>query len=163
MSARRVERLTLAFALAAAVVVGLRAPALGAQEAPPARRAGAPARTAASAPAREVVINRESFTYQGDGRRDPYQSLMTSADVRPLLSDLRLTGVGFDPDGRNSVAIMRDLYSKAQYRVRVGQQLGRLKVTAITQRSVQFTIDEFGFSRTESLQLSRDTSAVRNP
>jgi hypothetical protein len=37
------------------------------------------------------------------------------------------------------------------------------RVAAIHQRSVQFAVDEFGFSRTESLQLSRDTSAVRNP
>ncbi len=121
-----------------------------------------PARNAA-APLREVTINRETFTYQGNGRRDPYASLMTSTDVRPLLSDLRLTGVAFDPAGRNSVAIMRDLHTKAQYRVSVGQQLGRLRVAAIHQRSVQFAVDEFGFSRTESLQLSRDTSAVRNP
>ena len=55
---------------------------------------------------------------------------MTSSDVRPLLSDLRLTGVAFDPAGRNSVAIMRDLHTKAQYRVSVGQQLGRLRVAA---------------------------------
>jgi hypothetical protein len=134
--------------------------------APGAARSGSvratPARNAA-APLREVTINRETFTYQGSGRRDPYASLMTSTDVRPLLSDLRLTGVAFDPAGRNSVAIMRDLHTKAQYRVSVGQQLGRLRVAAITQRSVQFTVDEFGFSRTESLQLSRDTSAVRNP
>lgn len=150
----------VALSAAFAPVVAQPAPAPGAV------RSGSvgatPARNAA-APLREVTINRETFTYQGNGRRDPYASLMTSTDVRPLLSDLRLTGVAFDPAGRNSVAIMRDLHTKAQYRVSVGQQLGRLRVAAITQRSVQFTVDEFGFSRTESLQLSRDTSAVRNP
>lgn len=126
---------------------------------------GAPVRSAAASPGapREVVIDRETFRYERNGRREPYASLMSSAEVRPLLSDLRLTGVAFDPDGGNSVAIMRDLYSKAQYRVRVGQQLGRLRVVAIHQRSVQFTMDEFGYSRTESLPLMRDTSAVRTP
>jgi hypothetical protein len=146
---------------ALAVTAGAQpAPAAGAAQGAPVR--ATPARRAA-VPVREVTINRETFTYQGNGRRDPYGSLMTSTDVRPLLSDLRLTGVAFDPAGRNSVAIMRDLHSKAQYRVSVGQQLGRLRVAAIHQRSVQFAVDEFGFSRTESLQLSRDTSAVRNP
>jgi hypothetical protein len=111
----------------------------------------------------EVVLQREVFSYSGSGRRDPYKSLMTSSDLRPLLSDLRLTAVAFDPDGSNSVAILRDLYSKTQYRVRVGQQLGRLRVSAIRQKAVQFTIEEFGFSRQETLPLSSDTTKVRTP
>jgi hypothetical protein len=88
---------------------------------------------------------------------------MSSSDVRPLLSDLRLTAVAFDPAGNNSVAILRDSYSKAQYRVRVGQQLGRLRVSTIRQKAVQFTIEEFGFNRQETLPLSSDTTTVRNP
>ena len=111
----------------------------------------------------EIIIQRESFAYSGNGRRDPYKSLMSSSDVRPLLSDLRLTAVAFDPAGNNSVAILRDSYSKTQYRVRVGQQLGRLRVSAIRQKAVQFTIEEFGFNRQETLPLSSDTTKVRNP
>lgn len=111
----------------------------------------------------EITIEREAFTYSGSGRRDPYKSLMSSSDVRPLLSDLRLTAVAFDPVGNNSVAILRDSYSKTQYRVRVGQQLGRLRVSGIRQKAVQFTIDEFGFNRQETLPLSSDTTKVRNP
>jgi len=113
----------------------------------------------------EITLQRETFAYSGGGRRDPYKSLMSSSDVRPLLSDLRLTAVAFDPvgAGANSVAILRDTYSKQQYRVRVGQQLGRLRVSAIRQRAVQFTIEEFGFNRQETLPLSSDTTKVRNP
>lgn len=111
----------------------------------------------------EITIQREAFDYSGGGRRDPYKSLMSSSDVRPLLSDLRLTAVAFDPAGSNSVAILRDSYSKTQYRVRVGQQLGRLRVSAIRQKAVQFTIEEFGFNRQETLPLSSDTTKVRNP
>ena len=113
----------------------------------------------------EITLQRETFAYSGGGRRDPYKSLMSSSDVRPLLSDLCLTAVAFDPvgPGRNSVAILRDTYSKRQYRVRVGQQLGRLRVTAIRQKAVQFTIEEFGFNRQETLPLSSDTTKVRNP
>lgn len=129
---------------------------------------GAPATVAKAEPKKvttptEITIERESFAYSGSGRRDPYKSLMSSSDVRPLLSDLRLTAVAFDPAGNNSVAILRDSYSKTQYRVRVGQQLGRLRVSAIRQKAVQFTIEEFGFNRQETLPLSSDTTKVRNP
>ncbi len=117
----------------------------------------------ATAPATEITLHREVFSYSGGGRRDPYKSLMSSSDVRPLLSDLRLTAVAFDPDGQNSVAILRDSFSKLQYRIRVGQQLGRLRVSAIRQKAVQFTIEEFGFNRQETLPLSSDTTKVRNP
>ncbi len=120
----------------------------------PKRAAGMPA---------EITIQREVFDYNSSGRRDPYHSLMSTSDVRPLLSDLRLTAVAFDPDGDNSVAILRDSFSKAQYRIRVGQQLGRLRVSGIKQKSVQFTLDEFGFNRQETLQLSSDTTKLRNP
>jgi hypothetical protein len=111
----------------------------------------------------EITIQREVFDYTGNGRRDPYKSLMSTSDVRPLLSDLRLTVVVFDPSGSNSVAILRDGFSKQQYRVRVGQQLGRLRVSSIKQKTVQFTVEEFGFNRIETLPLSSDTSKVRNP
>lgn len=111
----------------------------------------------------EITLEREVFSYRSSGRRDPYKSLMSSSDVRPLLSDLRLTAVAFDPVGRNSVAILRDSFSKVQYRIRVGQQIGRLRVSAIRQKEVQFTIEEFGFSRQETLQLGSDTTKVRNP
>lgn len=111
----------------------------------------------------EIVIARETYSYSSGGRRDPYKSLMSSSDVRPLLSDLRLVAVAFDPVGNNSVAILRDSFSKVQYRVRTGQQLGRLRVSAIRQKAVQFTIEEFGFNRQETLPLSSDTTKARNP
>jgi hypothetical protein len=111
----------------------------------------------------QITIQREVFNYERSGRRDPYKSLMSSSDVRPLLSDLRLTAVAFDPDGNNSVAILRDSYSKQQYRIRVGQQLGRLRVAAIHQKTVQFSIEEFGFNRQETLAMASDTTKVRTP
>jgi hypothetical protein len=128
----------------------------------------APAEAPAKAPAgaalpTEITIHREAFSYNAGGRRDPYASLMRSSDIRPLLSDLRLTAVAFDPDGDNSVAILRDVTSQAQYRVRVGQQLGRMRVSAIRQKAVQFTIEEFGFNRTETLTQQGDSTKVRNP
>ena len=63
------------------------------------------------------------FSYDESGRRDPFVSLMTVGELRPMISDLAITGILIDPTGRNSIAILRDVTSKEQYRVRVGQQL----------------------------------------
>lgn len=119
----------------------------------------APAAAADTAPT--VLINREQFQYEGDGRRDPFVSLLTTADLRPLLSDLKLVAIAFDPNGRTSVAVMRDLTSKEQYKVRVGQTLGRMRVAAIQEKAVIFTIEEFGFSRQEMLAMTDSTKTRR--
>jgi hypothetical protein len=111
--------------------------------------------------AQRVLINREMFQYDADGRRDPFVSLLTTADLRPLLSDLKLVAVAYDPNGRSSVAVMRDITSKEQYRVRVGQTLGRMRVAAIQEKAVIFTIEEFGFSRQELLAMTADSTKTR--
>ena len=111
----------------------------------------------------QITIDREVFSYASTGRRDPYASLMTTTEIRPLLSDLRLTAIAFDPAGNNSVAILRDNVTKEQHRVKVGQQLGRLRVASIKVKSVVFSIDEFGFNRQETLQVRSDTTKARTP
>ena len=105
----------------------------------------------------EVAFSREVFTYEGEGRRDPFLSLLSSGDLRPAYNDLKLVAVAYDPTGRKSVAIMRDVSSNDQYRVRVGQTLGRMRVAQIHPKSVTFTIDEFGYSRQEILALGDST------
>ena len=108
-----------------------------------------------------VLINREVFSYDGDGRRDPFVSLLTTSDLRPLLTDLKLVAVAFDPRGQNSVAVLRDITSKEQYRVRVGQTIGRMRVAAIQEKAVIFTIEEFGYSRQEILPIIADSTKMR--
>ena len=109
----------------------------------------------------KVLINREVFQYAGDGRRDPFVSLLTTGDLRPLLTDLKLVAVAFDPRGQNSVAVLRDVTSKEQYRVRVGQTIGRMRVAAIQEKAVIFTIEEFGYSRQEILPFVIDSTKTR--
>ncbi len=118
--------------------------------------------TLASAPTTEVpaqLISRESYSYQGGGRRDPFVSLMNNGELRPVFQDLKLVAVAFDPLGRNSVAVLRDVTSKEQYRVKVGQTIGRMNVAAIRQKSVTFGIEEFGYSRQETLSMNDSTKA----
>jgi hypothetical protein len=99
------------------------------------------------------ALSREVFSYEGGGR-DPFISLLRSGDVRPLLSDLKLVSVLHD--GRypaRSVAVLRDVTNRKAYRVRSGDFLGRLRVTAIRPREIVFTVQEFGFERQETLAL----------
>jgi hypothetical protein len=116
---------------------------------------------AAEAPA-TAVFNREVFSYEGAGRRDPFLSLLSTGELRPAFNDLKLVAVAYDPTGRKSVAVMRDVSTKDQYRVKVGQTLGRMRVAQIHPKSVTFTIDEFGYSRQDVLTLG-DSTNMRNP
>jgi hypothetical protein len=131
----------------------------------PATRKSSAAAVPAVAPADtapKVLINREIYQYDGDGRRDPFVSLLTTSDLRPLLNDLRLVAVAYDPRGQNSVAVLRDITSKTQYRVKVGQTIGRMRVAAIQEKAVIFTIEEFGYSRQELLPIQPpDSSKMR--
>jgi hypothetical protein len=105
----------------------------------------------------EISLLRETFTYQSDNRRDPFLSLMRTGDLRPMVSDLRLVAVIYDPQGR-SVAILRDLQTKEQYRVKVGQTLGRMRVNQIRPQQVIFTIEEIGMTRQEALGMNATTT-----
>lgn len=142
----------------------------GAAHAPAAHPGGnAPAMTVTTDSARtvsehagrnEIALVRESFEYHADGRRDPFLSLLKTGELRPMLSDLRLVTVIYDPAG-GSVAILRDVSTKEQYRVKVGQTLGRMRVAQIGTKAVTFTLEELGFSRQEVLALN-DTTRARS-
>lgn len=106
-----------------------------------------------------TTIMREAYDYSASGRRDPFVSLLTTNELRPSMSDLRLTGILFDHAGGHSVATLRDIGSNAQYRVIVGSALGRMRVAAIRTKTILFTIEEFGSSRQDSLVLGDSTKA----
>jgi hypothetical protein len=121
------------------------------------RRVNTPRSTQASAGSAAVSgetasFSRESFRYDRSGRRDPFVSLMAYGELRPLITELRVTSIAYDPNG-GSVAVLRDLGTKEQYRVRVGESLGRMRVARIAKKEITFTIEEFGYSRQETLAL----------
>ncbi|HEX4681554.1 MAG TPA: hypothetical protein VH277_02530 [Gemmatimonadaceae bacterium] len=107
------------------------------------------------------IIYREAYEYESDGRRDPFVSLLTTNELRPALSDLRLSNIIWDPSGRRSIAVMRDMTTNTQYRVTTGTTLGRMRVSAIHVLAVVFTIEEFGTSRMDSLVLRDSTKRGR--
>jgi hypothetical protein len=105
-----------------------------------------------------IALSRESFNYTADGRRDPFMSLMKTGELRPAVSDLKLVTVIYDPAGR-SVAILRDISTKEQYRIKVGQTLGRMRVASIQPKSVTFTVIAIGTTFQEVLALNDTTRA----
>ncbi len=110
-----------------------------------------------------IIFNREVYSYPRSGRRDPFASLITTGDIRPILADLEIVGIILDGAGRNSVASLRDVSTSEIYRVRVGSTFGRMRVTAIRQREVSLAIDEFGFTRQEVLSITVPSRGGRTP
>ena len=110
-----------------------------------------------------VTFYREAYTYSADGHRDPFVSLMATGEVRPLLADLVLVGVIYDGAGRNSVASLIDGTTNESYRVKVGNVLGRMKVVKIGPQEITLDIDEFGFSRQETLLIDHTRKAGATP
>jgi hypothetical protein len=88
--------------------------------------------------------------------------LLATSDIRPVISDLRITAIAYDAHGANSVAILRDVGTKEQYRGKVGAQIGRMRIVRIEPKAVTLMIEEFGFSRQETLAMS-DTTVTRTP
>lgn len=122
-----------------------------------------PARpTAERADSNRITFEREVYRYPRDGRRDPFASLIATGDIRPIFADLIVSGIIFDAGGR-SVAMLEDVSTGELYRARVGSVFGRIRVTAIRQRSVGVAIDEFGFTRQETLSLTVPNPAERTP
>jgi hypothetical protein len=101
-----------------------------------------------------VEYRREVFNYQG-GPRDPFRTLITTDDVGPSVSELRLVAISFDPRYGNSVAIVRQEGNPRPHRLRRGDSIGRFRVIQIRQYEVVFQIEEFGFERQETLSLPR--------
>lgn len=111
----------------------------------------------------QLTYRREAFTYDAGGRRDPFVSLASTGVLRPTIADLSLVGVAYaarNTGGSQSIAIFRDRQTKEQYRVRVGQPLGRMRVASIEPRKVVFAIDEFGVSRQESILMGDSTRTI---
>lgn len=119
---------------------------------PPAAKAPAAAVSQAQ-DSNKITFEREVFTYVPRAT-DPFSSPIESGAIRPLVADLKLVGIIFDPAGRNSVAVMRDVSTQQQYRAKPGQILGRARVSQIRAQEVVLTIEEYGFSRQETLKLN---------
>lgn len=134
--------------------------------------AGTPAGAPAQAPARPVsstapaaaagaalpaadVYRREVFRYQRGGRPDPFQPLLTAAELGFRVEDLRLTAIIYSPAGNRSVAVFAAGDSARRYRLHQGQRMGTMTVLRVLPQRVDVRVDEFGGSRLQSIPLVR--------
>lgn len=137
-------------------------PAAGAATtgAPAAGAAQAQEDSVAAARRRETQLVREVFAYRGGGR-DPFISLMQSGDVRPLIQDLRVTTINYNERYPSaSVAILRDVSLEKRYTVRMGDELGRIRVAQIRRNEVILIVEEFGVEREEVLRMRRRQEGI---
>jgi hypothetical protein len=106
--------------------------------------------------AREIEVMRETFAYAG-GTRDPFASLINKDKSGPEVADLDLVGVYLDlRTPTNNVVVLREKGASAKrHKMRVGDQLGRARLTQIRPRDAVFMIQDFGFERQETLSLRK--------
>ena len=103
----------------------------------------------------EATVMRETFTY-GGASRDPFASLIKTAHAGPELADLQLVGIYEDLRySGNSIAVLREKSTGKRYKLRAGEQVGRLRVTQVRSKDVVFTIQDFGYERQETLSLRK--------
>jgi hypothetical protein len=116
----------------------------------------------AAADPNESSVNRETFAY-GGASRDPFASLIKSASAGPELADLQLVGIYQDLRySGNSIAVLREkTTSGKRYKLRQGEQLGRLTVAQIRPKDVVFTIRDFGYERQETLSLRKQEDVTQ--
>lgn len=143
-------------ARALALLLALGAAPLAAQQPAPSGAQPVPAAGEAAPGLPEAqVYRREVFRYQAAGRPDPFAPLVGSNEMGVRVQDLRLLGIIYSSNARQSVAVFALPDSTERVRLRVGQRLGSVTVTGISQRAVQLREDEMGVSRTYSLEVPR--------
>ena len=99
---------------------------------------------------------REVFRYERAGRRDPFRSLLGTADLAVRAEDLVLRGVIVNPDPRQSVAVIREARGDRQFRVRQGDRIGGIRVARIHSDRVDLVVEELGVARPHTLRIRRD-------
>jgi hypothetical protein len=101
------------------------------------------------------VYRREVFTYQRAGRPDPFQPLTGGAELAIRPEDLQLTALVYSPNPRESLAVFQAPGIDRRIRLRTGESFGAMTVVAIYPGHANVRVDEFGTSRTYSVQLQR--------
>lgn len=109
------------------------------------------------------VYRREVFQYQAGGRPDPFQPLLSGDEIGVRVQDLTLEGIVYTPTPGGSVAIFSITGTPGRTRLRVGQRLGSVTVTAVHPRRVDLREDQFGVSRGYTLELQRRAQPVGEP
>jgi hypothetical protein len=102
----------------------------------------------------DYMAVRESYRYPRTGRNDPFNLPIgqTNTEVLgPVLSELKLTGVIYTPDGPRIAILGQD--SGESFLIREGDRLGVAELVLIEKTYVMFSIEEFGRVRDYVIEL----------
>ena len=91
------------------------------------------------------MAGRERFSYPRTGRLDPFNLPIGDASANvlgPALSELRLTGVLYTPDGPRIAILGQD--TGESFLIHEGDRLGVAELVLIEKNYVMFSIEEFG-------------------
>lgn len=123
--------------------------------------AASPGDSTSPADPTESPVLRESFAY-GGASRDPFASLIKSAHAGPEITDLQLVAIYQDLRySGNSIAVLREKPGGKRYKLRQGEEIGRLRVAQIRAKDVVFTIQDFGYERQETLSLRKQEDVTQ--
>ena len=98
------------------------------------------------------LLERETFSYSGAERRDPFRPLEAGDELGPRFEDLELSGIIYSPQA-GSVIVLVDRYTQRRYRVWEGDVVGGAQLLDVTPDEAVFVVSVFGVSRRETLRL----------
>ncbi len=101
-----------------------------------------------------LVYDREVFTYDGRGHRDPFHALSADDEAGTRFEELSLQGIIYSTGPGGSLALLGDGSGRV-HRVRVGDVLGDTRVVEIGPLRVVFAVNSFGNVRQEMLELKK--------
>jgi hypothetical protein len=101
-----------------------------------------------------LKFDREVFEYPATTRRDPFRPLTNNDTQGPLFTEITLSGIIFQQNPSQSLVRFHDL-SKKEYRLHRGDRIGNITVLDIGEKSVVFSVEEFGMKRKEVLEMPR--------
>ena len=103
---------------------------------------------------RDYMAKRERYNYPRTGRMDPFDLPIGKPNAEflgPVLSELRLTGVIYTPDGPRIAILGQD--TGESFLIHEGDRLGVAELVLIERNYVMFSIEEFGRVRDYVIEL----------
>jgi hypothetical protein len=98
------------------------------------------------------TLERETFSYDAEGRRDPFRPLEAGDELGPRFEDLELSGIIYSPSA-GSVVVLVDRSTERRYRVWEGDVVGGAQLLDVTPNEAVFVVTVFGVSRQETLRF----------
>ena len=98
------------------------------------------------------LLERETFSYSGAARRDPFRPLDAGDELGPRFENLELAGIIYSPQA-GSVIVLVDRSTQRRYRVWEGDIVGGAQLLDVTPDEAVFVVSVFGVDRRETLRL----------